>query len=102
MCRRPPTSTLFPYTSSSDLCDALVIRVLADGRPVAAQRKLVSRVALIGLVASGCFYTVDTVNQRPSLGIVQSPGPYYRGAIDRKSTRLKPSHLGLSYAVFRL
>lgn len=40
---------------------------------------LVTRFALIGLVAAGCFYT-DPINQRPSLDIEQvHPGPLYRG-----------------------
>ena len=56
-----------------------MIRVLAGGRLVAAQRNLVSRFALIGLVLSGCFYT-DPINQRPSVDIVQSePLAHFRG-----------------------
>ena len=49
----------------------LVIRALAGGRPVAAQRRLVRRFALLWLAASGCFYT-DPINQRPSLDIRQT------------------------------
>jgi hypothetical protein len=47
---------------------------------VAAQRKLVSRIALIGLVAlAGCFY-MDPVNQRPSLDIARlSTDHVFRG-----------------------
>lgn len=58
---------------------ALVIRALAGGRPVAAQRKLVTRFALICVAVSGCFYA-DPINQRPSLDIRQtSTDSVYRG-----------------------
>lgn len=57
----------------------LVIRALAGGRAVAPRRRLVSRFAVICLMASGCFY-VDPINQRPSLDIVQrSAEVVYRG-----------------------
>lgn len=58
---------------------AFVIRALASGRPVAAQRKLVTRFALICMAVSGCFYA-DPINQRPSLDIRQTSGDVaYRG-----------------------
>jgi hypothetical protein len=41
---------------------------------------LVSRFALIGLAAAGCFYT-DPINQRPSLDIDAEAGPVYRGDV---------------------
>jgi hypothetical protein len=69
----PVAITALPRT------DALVIRALAGGRLVAAQRKLVSRVSLVLLAASGCFYA-DPINQRPSLDIHQTTaGDVYRG-----------------------
>lgn len=46
---------------------------------VAAQRKLVSRVSLLLLAVSGCFYA-DPINQRPSLDIKQtSTADVFRG-----------------------
>src|SRR5262245_64998795 len=68
MIRRPPRSTLFPYTTSSDLAPSgLPIRSRTPSRtPEAAE-------------AAGAA-----------------------GAVDRKSTRLNSSHLGISYAVFCL
>jgi hypothetical protein len=63
----------------------LVIRALAGGQVVAAQRRLVTRIAPIALVAAaglaapGCFYT-DPINQRPSLDIKQtSTDAVFRG-----------------------
>src|SRR5262245_19652630 len=57
----------------------LVIRALAGGRPVAAQRKLVTRFARLCVAVSGCFYA-EPINQRPSLDIRQrSVNTVYRG-----------------------
>src|SRR2546430_4306804 len=95
MIRRPPRSTLFPYTT---LFRSLAVRLgsspggrgrrrlarLAQGPPVTA-RPAGSRFAVI-------FFTVliDLIG----FGIVIP--------IDRKSTRLNSSHSQISYAVFCL
>src|SRR5437899_8775073 len=74
MLRRPPRSTLFPYTTLFRSQRALV----RPPDPVRGVRGRVSR------GRSGAV--------RRSRG----------GAEDRKSTRLNSSHLGISYAVFCL
>src|SRR5690349_22137897 len=87
MIRRPPRSTLFPYTT---LFRSLAIEVVStddaqergDGvdRPVASYEMLFSQ-----LSGKGC--------------------PFDRGQSDtrdRKSTRLNSSHVEISYAVFCL
>src|SRR2546422_5837865 len=77
MIRRPPRSTLFPYTtlfrsSSRAFHDAVPSRqVLRHAHPRVAKR----------------------LEQRGDLG---------RPAVDRKSTRLNSSHGYISYAVFCL
>src|SRR3712207_7828342 len=81
MIRRPPRSTLFPYTTlfRSAALDAL------------HARELISDVgALIGRLARGAF----TPDGRRCL--VDHDGE------DRKSTRLNSSHANISYAVFCL
>src|SRR5258707_9497511 len=81
MIRRPPRSTLFPYTT--------LFRSVEPALPVAAQR-LVEIVAQPG-------------RQRdvPALPEFAQPlGPV--GLVDRKSTRLNSSHANISYAVFCL
>src|SRR2546430_13544223 len=81
MIRRPPRSTLFPYTTlfrSPPVARVLTLRVAA-GRPTIVARVLDAK--------SG----VDPL----SLTIA------YNGA-DRKSTRLNSSHSQISYAVFCL
>src|SRR3989454_7461607 len=81
MIRRPPRSTLFPYTtlfrSRSGLGVTLRVHTL--------QRTLARRHPLAAL--HGCL--------RSALDL----GRYRR---DRKSTRLNSSHLVISYAVFCL
>src|SRR5256885_5109339 len=88
MIRRPPRSTLFPYTTlfrsrtgRDDALDHRRIRVvLGRGR---AEELLVLP---FGAVLAGRARDVD--------------GPQIGG--DRKSTRLNSSHLVISYAVFCL
>src|SRR5204862_3828507 len=73
MTRRPPRSTLFPYTT--------LFRSVEDG--------LGKRVRLLEHHADAAAQ-VDDVDRRPR---------YLR---DRKSTRLNSSHVEISYAVFCL
>src|SRR2546426_7381616 len=84
MIRRPPRSTLFPYTTlfrSSEFIDALPIL--------------------------GRDYQ-DVLTLAPGVSDVDGDGnPTIHGSrdtdvIDRKSTRLNSSHLVISYAVFCL
>src|SRR5258705_8611151 len=80
MIRRPPRSTLFPYTTLFRSRDDVGLRHL---HPERAPR----------LVHDGL---VD--GRIPVLG----REPLDRAVRDRKSTRLNSSHLGISYAVFCL
>src|SRR2546426_7335028 len=85
MIRRPPRSTLFPYTT------------LFRSRAVARQERaavLVQRVRHLEL-ATGELLICEP---RPLLEHENGP----RFAEDRKSTRLNSSHLVISYAVFCL
>src|SRR5258705_7681926 len=95
MIRRPPRSTLFPYTTlfrSTDATSGLGSGAgdvyVALGRTVMpSQRKLVS-----WLTKARFVYCARPVAWKPiSVGMA-----------DRKSTRLNSSHLGISYAVFCL
>src|SRR3712207_8301915 len=99
MIRRPPRSTLFPYTT------------LFRSRQPAEKRFAVRR----AVVAKGGEWVV--VHRAPNLGRSASAPrrrrsaaarPFTRGnrqrtcQQDRKSTRLNSSHANISYAVFCL
>src|SRR5437868_10710024 len=74
MIRRPPRSTLFPYTTLfRSACDSLVD------------------------VVSAALGSTDHNADR----VVAGMGAFY-DFVDRKSTRLNSSHVSISYAVFCL
>src|SRR3712207_6897655 len=98
MIRRPPRSTLFPYTTLFRSCVAQRLE-LVDGelglrgellvgrRAVQLQRQRVLRARELALIA----HEVDRQLDRAGLRVQ-----------DRKSTRLNSSHANISYAVFCL
>src|SRR5258705_8882864 len=83
MIRRPPRSTLFPYTT---LFRSLYFETADTAR---------------AYLADGLTEAIIT-----SLGRIERLSVKSRNAVrrfrDRKSTRLNSSHLGISYAVFCL
>src|SRR5256885_12590985 len=78
MIRRPPRSTLFPYTT--------LFRSHVEARPAQAD--------------DGGFWLVDLKRCGLAAEAPSTHAPPRRG--DRKSTRLNSSHLVISYAVFCL
>src|SRR5256885_13229314 len=93
MIRRPPRSTLFPYTTlfRSTLDDRSVVERVCRDRDDLPER-IVQPV--------GGSRAVGNPGPWERFGILQQPiaGPRQ----DRKSTRLNSSHLVISYAVFCL
>src|SRR3712207_8344420 len=92
MIRRPPRSTLFPYTT------------LFRSRPAAPPRPMVRRPDGLSNLALAAH---EELCRRARIGClspfqqVEDEGPPgHRG--DRKSTRLNSSHANISYAVFCL
>src|SRR3712207_9005191 len=95
MMRRPPRSTLFPYTT-----------LFRSARPRRAAARLLVRPRRRAAVAARLG------GRRLGRGAAQGAGgraarghrggPAARPARDRKSTRLNSSHANISYAVFRL
>src|SRR5437660_8940002 len=94
MIRRPPISTLFPYTTLFRSLKNLT----ADGRRARGQVLILpvhhQEPALVGGVPRGVF---------PGLLEVAACFHEARALLrDRKSTRLNSSHVAISYAVFCL
>src|SRR5256885_13226637 len=85
MIRRPPRSTLFPYTTLFRSIERLhpVVAALGD--------HIHDGVGLLGIH--------DAVEDPPRVDEHLDGG---HAALDRKSTRLNSSHLVISYAVFCL
>src|SRR3712207_7955571 len=88
MIRRPPRSTLFPYTT---LFRSHRVAYLG-GFEVAAQQ--VDDQRRPGRGGRG--------GERAGYEAGERPGPARRAPADRKSTRLNSSHANISYAVFCL
>src|SRR5256885_13021606 len=98
MIRRPPRSTLFPYTTlfRSQHVRRRVDRLGQADEPLELVRSL---------------QLVQAVPVRRDLPVVElggvrvvrgEPADVRRRSLDRKSTRLNSSHLVISYAVFCL
>src|SRR3712207_6966952 len=92
MIRRPPRSTLFPYTTLFRSTRSLVTRAAKDGKA-----------GVFNISDMGSFFVADRI---PVLldyerSLKKQMDIKFKG-IDRKSTRLNSSHANISYAVFCL
>src|SRR3712207_7271599 len=97
MIRRPPRSTLFPYTTlfRSEAEHAAPARAAA-GRHHAV--RVVEQLVAIQAVEVG----LDAPPAQARLGDPVVPALHELALRDRKSTRLNSSHANISYAVFCL
>src|SRR5687768_18009920 len=96
MVRRPPRSTLFPYTTLFRSCMVVMVRVtgLVLIRVLVCVRGAVDH---LGWLFSGSISQAN-VNLRRT----DSAAIHLGDVQDRKSTRLNSSHGYISYAVFCL
>src|SRR5256885_13731755 len=102
MIRRPPRSTLFPYTtlfrSSGDRWRAVRNERPADrqtfGRAEGVHKHAMRREMPVEYIEVGARHRLSADRQDAYGGKLQ--------ILDRKSTRLNSSHLVISYAVFCL
>src|SRR3712207_7435212 len=90
MIRRPPRSTLFPYTT-------LFRSLLAHGLPRPDNRKAADDVEDAVRRGGAVPATIAVLDGVPHVGLTAEQVDR-----DRKSTRLNSSHANISYAVFCL
>src|SRR3712207_7565671 len=88
MIRRPPRSTLFPYTT------LFRSKVVVGGEAV--------RVLERQLGLADPAQPVECLHRQRGLSGAQPSAQLGEHAVDRKSTRLNSSHANISYAVFCL
>src|SRR3712207_7033195 len=91
MIRRPPRSTLFPYTTLFRSAEVERIIQLAGQVGVGAAERVVALLPLalrLAAAVHGLAHVVQRLLRHPEG--------------DRKSTRLNSSHANISYAVFCL
>src|SRR3712207_7261888 len=92
MIRRPPRSTLFPYTTLFRSREAASLARRFER--FLERRPLVLRVLLgTGGLLAGCVALAAPLLAGPTIAFILG---------DRKSTRLNSSHANISYAVFCL
>src|SRR5438876_3750380 len=102
MIRRPPTSTLFPYTTlfrsvldigvvGQDLRNRIGVFVLGPERII-----VVAHAANVGHHEA----VPDVLSELGHVGAIYQHATLLAGQEDRKSTRLNSSHPSISYAVF--
>src|SRR3712207_7318510 len=94
MIRRPPRSTLFPYTTLFRSVGRVLHQRVEEHRP---RRALQAERAPVGLRAP-----VEGRAETGDVGFTSEESAEERGDLDRKSTRLNSSHANISYAVFCL
>src|SRR3712207_8407553 len=95
MIRRPPRSTLFPYTTLFRSRDAELLPLAREGRIaefITLRDEKLSPVAVSIAEDIDGLITLENEAAQEAL----------REAEDRKSTRLNSSHANISYAVFCL
>src|SRR3712207_8851285 len=91
MIRRPPRSTLFPYTTLFRSAKAKLIRDFLTWMVTPPAQKMAAELHYAPL-------------PDPVVSLVEARLPTLKasGKADRKSTRLNSSHANISYAVFCL
>src|SRR3712207_8227626 len=94
MIRRPPRSTLFPYTTLfRSAIQQFDLRTYLPGDVLTKEDRATMRFSLEGRVP---FLDQEVAEVASRLQ------PSDRASLDRKSTRLNSSHANISYAVFCL
>src|SRR3712207_8870780 len=98
MIRRPPRSTLFPYTTLFRSAGIGAITVMAGAIDVSVSAIPVAGLVGLGVGVDYALFVVARYRENRSSGQSNERAL----AQDRKSTRLNSSHANISYAVFCL
>src|SRR5690348_17843607 len=91
MIRRPPRSTLFPYTTLFRSPNGLTRSQIVE--------RMAGRASLIGALAKKYTVRLYRFGSTPEAAALPTDAKQLQ---DRKSTRLNSSHPSISYAVFCL
>src|SRR2546430_6224544 len=98
MIRRPPRSTLFPYTTLFRSVETPAFMPVGTYGSVKAMTPEMLRELGAQIILGNTFHLM----LRPGIEVVRAHGGLHRFMQDRKSTRLNSSHSQISYAVFCL
>src|SRR3712207_8420603 len=96
MIRRPPRSTLFPYTTLFRSAE------LAEAETVHARENMHNLLPMLALGCLAALLAFVGVRRPPPATRPVRLGLWLIEVLDRKSTRLNSSHANISYAVFCL
>src|SRR3712207_8239144 len=102
MIRRPPRSTLFPYTT---LFRSGVLGTGTVGRTLAGKLVSLGEQVMMGARSATNEHAAAwaaSAGERASAGSFADAAAFGELVVDRKSTRLNSSHANISYAVFCL
>src|SRR5256885_11183614 len=100
MIRRPPRSTLFPYTTlfrsvREVVANRALVALQVGGQPVDSWMDVAA--VTVGVAGQHQRHGLGGLAEREAVALMLASY-----AKDRKSTRLNSSHLVISYAVFCL
>src|SRR3712207_9124974 len=109
MIRRPPRSTLFPYTTlfrsvlgSRGSVVPTFRRQIEAGGPVTVTHPEMTRYFMITSEAVSLILQAGAMADSYGIYVLEMGRPVRIVDLDRKSTRLNSSHANISYAVFCL
>src|SRR5256885_12110294 len=102
MIRRPPRSTLFPYTTLSRSWGDMATIVPERAAQQATDMVAIHLVAPQLIRTAGLLWRRGASYSAAAREFAAQLAPATRTSLDRKSTRLNSSHLVISYAVFCL
>src|SRR3712207_8629720 len=103
MIRRPPRSTLFPYTTLFRSAPGFIVTEMTATMPFGT-REIGSRINSLqqGGLPVDVAETIAWLSQPGAAGVNGQVVRVCGQSLDRKSTRLNSSHANISYAVFCL